>query len=182
MFNQIIVETKDTKELSNQELSVVREFLIKSFKHDHNYKHVVYTNQGLYKCIRMFTGDELIGHILVVQRQIQINGNNFRVGGLGDLAVSPEHRHRGRGLELMRAASKLLANEFFDCGLFFCDPSHFQYFMKVGWIPKAHGKIIYHFQNKAKYQKSSCILPLNLTQKELYDWHNEDVFIGEGTW
>lgn len=170
-------------ELSKKEFTQIKSFLINCFSEYPDYKNIVYTNIDLDYCILLYQGNSLIAHASIIKRKINYKGNNYIVGGVGNIAVSKLFRKKGYGSDLLKAVNESLKQKEFDFGLLFCLPKLHNFYTRSGWIKKEKGKTIYYYKDGEKYVEENCYYyPLKVLSIDMSDLINDDIYIGEGIW
>jgi len=79
-------------------------------------------------------GDDgaLLSCVQIFPRKLVMHGNSVPVGGIGTVFTHPEHRGRGLGASLMRAAMDDMKGRAMELGLLFAGPVDF--YRKLGWL------------------------------------------------
>jgi predicted N-acetyltransferase YhbS len=78
-------------------------------------------------------GDQIVGHVGVVDRTISVGGTAVRAAGVQNVFVLPNHRGKGLSARLMDDAMREAAVRRFSCGLLFCVPSLEPVYVRCGW-------------------------------------------------
>jgi predicted N-acetyltransferase YhbS len=178
----MIIEVKKVKRLTNQEKNNVRKFLIPYFSRFPAFANSVYTNSELDACILLKDRDDIIGHVSIVKRGVKLGGKLYKIGGVGNVAVCKDLRHKGYGSKALQKANAVLRKGKYDLGLLFCHPKLDNFYTNCGWIKKEKGKIYYSENGREKHESTTYLLPVNLNQGNLDKWLHNDIHVGEGTW
>ncbi len=81
-----------------------------------------------------WSGEELVGHVGIVERTVTVGGNPYEVGGIAALVVLPEWRGRGLGRALMQCAEDVLHDETAAAyGHLICEPDRVGFYAGLGW-------------------------------------------------
>jgi ribosomal protein S18 acetylase RimI-like enzyme len=78
-------------------------------------------------------GGRVVGHVGVVVRTVRVGDARPTVAGIQNLAVAPELRGAGVGLELMTRAMAEASRRGIAHGLLFCVPKLGKYYQAQGW-------------------------------------------------
>ncbi|MDD2483054.1 MAG: GNAT family N-acetyltransferase [Candidatus Shapirobacteria bacterium] len=173
---------KKIKDLILEEKEEIKKFLIEIFKDNSSYKNTVYTNPDLNECLLLYIENKLVGHISITKRIINYKNKQYLVGGIGDVAIDKEYREKGFGNKLMKEVNKILKEGNYDLGILFNHPKLDNFYSSCDWIPKDNGKIFATVNGILEDQMRTFLLPINLTEKDLEVWKNEDINIGNGSW
>ncbi len=82
----------------------------------------------------MLQGNTVISHASVISRAIDVNGEQFRVAGLGGVFTKKTYRNKGHGSHVVRATMKSMDDGSYDLGVLFCLPSNQRLYEKLGWM------------------------------------------------
>lgn len=178
----MITEVKKVKLLTDQEKSDVRKFLVPCFRKFPSFAGSVYTSPELDTCILLKNKNKIIAHVSVVRRKIKYGSKVYKIGGVGNVAVRKNLRHRGYGSELLNQANVVLKKDKYDLGLLFCHPKLDNFYTNCGWIKKEKGKVYYSESGREKHESTSYLFPVNLNRKNLNKWLYDDIHVGMGTW
>jgi len=84
--------------------------------------------------ILAWQGDELVGHVGIVERTVTVGGAPYDVGGIAALVVQAEWRGRGLGHALMQCAEDVLHDETDAAfGHLICEPDRVGFYAGLGW-------------------------------------------------
>ncbi|NUN94005.1 MAG: GNAT family N-acetyltransferase [Verrucomicrobiae bacterium] len=78
-------------------------------------------------------GEEIVGHVGVVAREISAGGASLRVAGIQNMAVLPARRGSGLSRRLMEAAVAEARRRGIPFGLLFCVPGLERFYASLGW-------------------------------------------------
>jgi len=67
----------------------------------------------------MELGDELVAHVRVFDRELEIGGGSARCAGIGNVAVSPRHRGRGQAIRLLQECLSRCEAEGYELSLLY---------------------------------------------------------------
>ena len=80
--------------------------------------------------------DELITHVGIVVRDVDSNGVNKRIGGIGGVMTHPAHQGKGFAGRVMQRAAQYLEEELaVPFALLFCRPELTAFYGRLGWRP-----------------------------------------------
>ncbi len=176
------IEVKKVKNMTSQEKAGVKKFLIPYFSRFPAFTRSVYTNPELDACILLKDEDNIIGHVNIVRREIKHAKKLFKIGGVGNIAVRKNLRHKGYGTKVLQKANAVLKKGRYDLGLLFCHPKLDNFYTNCGWIKKQKGKIYYSENGREKHESTSYFFPVRLDEGNLDKWLYDDIRVGEGTW
>src|SRR3990167_9387393 len=115
----MIIEVKEVKRLSDQEKSDIKKCLIPCFSKFPAFARSVYTNPELDVCILLKDGDNIIAHVSIVRRGVKHGRKVYKIGGVGNVAVRKNLRHKGYGNKVLQKANAVLKKGKYDLGLLF---------------------------------------------------------------
>ena len=78
-------------------------------------------------------GDQVVGQVGIVQRQINCGGAPVHIGGIQSLAVAPDWRGSGASERLMTTAMDEARRRGIGFGLLFCLPGLADFYARLGW-------------------------------------------------
>jgi len=78
-------------------------------------------------------GDNVVGQVGIIERQITCGGMPIRMAGIQSLAVTPDWRRRGLSQRLMNAAMHEAQRRGIRFGLLFCVPGLEGFYGGLGW-------------------------------------------------
>jgi len=180
--NKISFVVKKVCDLTLKERQVIVHFLVEVFADSQGYSDCVYTGEGLELCVLAYLENELVGHVGITRRVVDHKGKTYQVGGIGDVAVPKVHRKLGIGSLILQKTTEVLKDNQFDLGLLFCHPDLYRFYSSCGWLEKEKGLIFATVNGIKEDQMFTCYLPINLSQKELSYWNNDDIEVGVGSW
>ena len=181
-MDKINLIVKKVIDLTSEEKETIKKFLVEVFIDRPDYSDNVYTGPGLEYCISAYLENELVGHVGITRRVVEHNGKSYQVGGIGDLAVSKNHRKIGLGGLVLNKCKEVLIENDFDLGLLFCHPDLNRFYSSCGWVKKEKG-LIYATVNEVKEdQMLTYFLPINLDNNEISCWNTDDFDVGVGSW
>jgi len=76
---------------------------------------------------------KVVSHVVVISRETNQEGINYKVAGLGGVYTDENHRKRGLGGETIGRAMDYMREENYDIGMLFCMPPLVDYYQKLGW-------------------------------------------------
>ena len=104
------------------------------------------------------SGEQLVCHVGITQREVTWNGRKLRVGGIGGVATHPEFRGQGFASVALTAAIQTLKDErATDFALLFCEQHNLAFYAARGW--KTFAGLVYAEQSGAR-QRFDALLPL----------------------
>ncbi|HEV7298666.1 MAG TPA: GNAT family N-acetyltransferase [Tepidisphaeraceae bacterium] len=77
---------------------------------------------------------QVVGHMGLHERTIDVGDAAVRVAGLQNVCVVPSHRKSGLFERLMAATMPEAAERGYDVGLLFCLPALQRVYARVGWV------------------------------------------------
>lgn len=77
----------------------------------------------------------VVAHAAVVEKEIVLAGETYRVGGISEVTVHPAQRGNGLALLLLKEAYEYCEAGGYDVSLFSCKPELVSMYSKVGWHP-----------------------------------------------
>lgn len=102
-----------------------------------------------------------IGYTGVVQWDVQVQDETFKMCGLSCVCTHPQYRNRGIGSTLVKEATKwIIQSNSFDIGLFTCSPENTSFYKKIGSWEISSGLILKESNRKNAY--SSDLLKVNV--------------------
>ena len=78
-------------------------------------------------------GDQVVGQVGIIERQITCGGVPVRVAGIQSLAVAPDWRRSGLSQRLITAAMDEARRRGVPFGLLFCVPALEGFYARLGW-------------------------------------------------
>jgi len=173
---------KNIKDLNSSERNEIVNFLIGCFSENPDYKNSVYSNPDLDSCVLLYQDKELVGHVGITRRKIIQTDRPYVIAGIGDVAIKPELRHSGLGIQIMNELNKVLKSQDYDVGILFCHPKLHDFYAKSGWYKKEVGKVFAERKGVLEDQRLTYLLPLKLDKTDMDIWNSEDIAIGIGNW
>jgi predicted acetyltransferase len=81
-----------------------------------------------------FEGDELVSFYNIMERDIDIDGQQLKAGGINNVITKREHRGKGLASVLLEETGNLLFDELrCDLGLLLCADDLVGFYQKHGW-------------------------------------------------
>lgn len=77
--------------------------------------------------------DTVIAHLAVIDRIIKAGVQQFRVAGVANVCVLPEHRGKGLSDQILNAAMQEAGKGQFECGLLFTGENIKRVYARNGW-------------------------------------------------
>lgn len=180
--DKIKIVVKKVENLNPKEKAIIKKFLIEVFADSIGYSDCVYTNPALELCILVFIKNDLVGHLGITRKIVRHNEKIYQIGGVGDVAVLKNKRNLGIGSLILNKCKQILKKNNFNLGLLFCHPDLYKYYSSCGWIQKENGLIYATVNGIEEDQMFTCFLPINLEQKDIIYWNNNNINVGMGSW
>lgn len=104
---------------------------------------------------------KLAGRLGVLDREVSVDGEILRVGGIGGVATKQEFRHRGVASALLRDAAGLMKNTLgVEFGMLLCRHEVSPVYAKLGWIIVPGPTTYTRAGVAATYANDTMVLPL----------------------
>ena len=79
-------------------------------------------------------GKSLLSYATIVQRDVNIEGQLYKMAGLGNVMTFPYFRKRGYGGQVVQAATKIIQSKTsVDFGLLWTEPKNYDFYRRSGW-------------------------------------------------
>jgi predicted N-acetyltransferase YhbS len=153
------IEIRAAKELAATERSQMNTCLDEAFAHDdfgHGYRWATNDWDLLLKM-----DGKVVSHVGIVERTVTVEGQPFRVGGIGAVGTSPRWQRRGLAHQLMeKAAAFMRADLRAEFGLLICSDEMTSYYGRLGWQVVPGPLLIDQPQGKITLPTTIMVLPL----------------------
>lgn len=108
-----------------------------------------------------FEGDEIVSFYNIVERNIEVDGQVMKAGGINNVITKREHRGKGLASQLLKETAWLLFEDIHcDIGLLLCADDLVDFYRKHGWY-KVNCQLTYD-QPDGKRDYTSNIMCLSL--------------------
>lgn len=122
------VESSTTDDLSAADLDAIHDLMLASFDGDFSDEDWTHTIGGMHFFVRV-DGD-VVSHASVVPRVLEVDGQGLRCGYVEGVGTAPQHRHRGFGSAVVRAAAQHI-EQVYEMGALGTDV--FEFYELLGW-------------------------------------------------
>ncbi|HEX2627603.1 MAG TPA: GNAT family N-acetyltransferase [Chitinophagaceae bacterium] len=116
--------------------------------------------------ILKFEGNDLVAFYNIVERDIEVDGQVMKAGGINNVITKREHRGKGLASLLLKETAKLLFEDIHcNLGLLLCADDLVNFYHKHGWY-KVNSALTYD-QPDGKRDYSSNIMLLTSPEKSI---------------
>ena len=110
-------------------------------------------------------GGRLVSLIGVLDRTIQVAGQNLAIGGIGGVATHPDFQRRGFAAMLLQAAKEEMlrrsSSHSYDFAMLFCDLKKATYYAKQGYYLIHNPIYILQSAGRVLFEEYQMVLPLS---------------------
>ncbi len=108
--------------------------------------------EGVRFRVLVYSGEELVSHLRIIERIVSIDDKDVLAGGLGAVMTAPEHHRKGFSSMALREAERLIVDEMnAQIGFLLCLPELVRFYTKRRWqviecpveIDQPTGKVVW---------------------------------------
>jgi predicted N-acetyltransferase YhbS len=79
-------------------------------------------------------GGRVVSTVGLIRREILVDSDPIRVGGIGGVATRPDRQRQGYAGKLLAESEKFMRTDpWYEYGMLFCDPKRVPYYAKFGY-------------------------------------------------
>lgn len=131
-------------------------------------------------------GKSLISFATIVWRDVVVDGQPYKLYGLGDVMTFPHFRKRGYAGQVVQVASDLIKNEMSaDFGLLWTEPKNYDLYRRSGWELTPNLVTLYGDADKPKRYEDEAGMVLFCSDKAKEAQEtigSSDIYIGASKW
>lgn len=152
------------------------------FTRGEDFTSKLYNNSEFVKCVIAEVDSEIVGFASITKRAITHAGQDYIIGGFGDLVTDPKLQGQGLGLSISRVINGILVTDMYDIGMGFCNPDLVSFYSKTGWIKKEEGRV-FTTRDGVHQDKGTTVLYVTKPTfcKDSF-WFHDDIYIGSSGW
>jgi predicted GNAT family N-acyltransferase len=122
--------------------------------------------------------NEIIAHLLTVERMVQIDQSILKIIYVGELMVRDSFRNRGIGKYLLKEFNEKKFDS--DCALLLCEQTLVEFYKKNGWIKLNDFQIELGANiNSSRIADSVCMVKYYTTNSKVLEQNGLKMFLGE---
>ncbi|WP_276497565.1 GNAT family N-acetyltransferase [Pontibacter litorisediminis] len=116
--------------------------------------------------------DEIATFCHVVLREVSMDGQKYKVGGINNVITPKAHRGKGYASQVLRQAAPFIFNEF-GCayGLLLCADALLPFYSRLGWYTLDGCTLYYHQPAGEQLYDSNTMLLSPAGQQAFYPQH-----------
>ena len=108
--------------------------------------------EGVRFRVLVYTGEELVSHLRIIERIAHMDGKDVLVGGLGAVMTAPEHHRKSFSSIALREAERIIFDEMnAEIGFLLCLPDLVPFYIRRRWqliecpveIDQPTGKVVW---------------------------------------
>ena len=175
-INSLVLSEKNIDEKLDQ---AMREVLAESYNTDFLDKGRIFNGNIPIYTVILLDNDIICAHAAVIDARIVIEGNDFRVAGLGYLCVTKQYRGQNLGRQIADICMQEADKDKFDFGLLFTTGTLPKIYSPLGW--KSLAADFFYLEDESAKQLPIEILRMYypLTKK---DFPTGDVYLQQNYW